>query len=104
MTALVRRHFLPDDDWRLANGRRVAAFVTHRPAPLCLNEESRVRVKVSGVNPLDTKIRAGQTVRAQTKPPAVLGLDLAGVVVEVATEGRRVPAGRRGLRTDRLSR
>jgi NADPH:quinone reductase len=43
-----------------------------------------VRVKASGVNPLDTKIRAGKAAHAQVRPPAVLGVDLAGVVEEVA--------------------
>ena len=42
-----------------------------------------VRVAVSGVNPLDTKIRAGSAAHARVSPPAVLGLDLAGIVVEV---------------------
>jgi NADPH2:quinone reductase len=42
-----------------------------------------VRVAASGVNPLDTKIRAGSAAHARVRPPAVLGLDLAGVVVEV---------------------
>lgn len=42
-----------------------------------------VRVAASGVNPLDTKIRAGSAAHARVSPPAVLGLDLAGIVVEV---------------------
>jgi NADPH:quinone reductase-like Zn-dependent oxidoreductase len=42
-----------------------------------------VRVAASGVNPLDTKIRAGKAAHARTRLPAVLGLDLAGVVEEV---------------------
>jgi len=42
-----------------------------------------VRVEASGVNPLDTKIRAGRAGHAQSKLPAVLGLDLAGVVEQV---------------------
>ncbi len=42
-----------------------------------------VRVAASGVNPLDTKIRAGSAAHARINPPAVLGLDLAGVVAEV---------------------
>jgi NADPH:quinone reductase len=41
-----------------------------------------VRVHASGVNPLDTKIRAGQAAHARVKLPAVLGMDLAGQVVE----------------------
>lgn len=42
-----------------------------------------VRIAASGVNPLDTKIRAGSAAHARVSPPAVLGLDLAGIVVEV---------------------
>jgi NADPH2:quinone reductase len=39
-----------------------------------------VRIAASGVNPLDTKIRAGRAAHARSVLPAVLGLDLAGVV------------------------
>ena len=42
-----------------------------------------VRVMASGVNPLDTKIRRGQAAHAQTVLPAVLGIDMAGVVEAV---------------------
>lgn len=42
-----------------------------------------VRVHASGVNPLDTKIRAGKAEHARQPLPAVLGLDMAGVVEEV---------------------
>ena len=42
-----------------------------------------VRVAASGVNPLDTKIRAGAADHAQVAVPAVLGIDLAGTVVEL---------------------
>jgi NADPH:quinone reductase-like Zn-dependent oxidoreductase len=42
-----------------------------------------VRIHASGVNPLDTKIRAGQAPHARQPLPAVLGLDMAGVVEEV---------------------
>lgn len=42
-----------------------------------------VRVAASGVNPLDTKIRAGRAAHARNRLPAVLGLDLAGVVAAV---------------------
>jgi NADPH:quinone reductase-like Zn-dependent oxidoreductase len=45
-----------------------------------------VKVHASGVNPLDTKIRAGKAAHAQRVLPAVLGLDLAGVV-ETVGEG-----------------
>ncbi|GAA3776563.1 zinc-dependent alcohol dehydrogenase family protein [Micromonospora maritima] len=61
-------------------------------APLVLTEIEKpvpgpgqvlVRVAASGVNPLDTKIRAGKAAHARVQPPAVLGLDLAGVVAGV---------------------
>ncbi|MDC2958075.1 zinc-dependent alcohol dehydrogenase family protein [Streptomyces gilvifuscus] len=45
--------------------------------------EVLVKIKASGVNPLDTKIRAGKAAHAKRTLPAVLGLDLAGVVEEV---------------------
>jgi NADPH2:quinone reductase len=55
--------------------------------------EVLVRVRASGVNPLDTKIRAGQAAHARQPLPAVLGLDMAGVVEEV---GEGVTAFQRG--------
>lgn len=42
-----------------------------------------VRIKASGVNPLDTKIHAGTAAHAKTSLPAILGIDLAGIVVAV---------------------
>lgn len=42
--------------------------------------EVLVRIKASGTNPLDTKIHAGQAAHARQPLPAVLGIDLAGVV------------------------
>ncbi|MEO3784154.1 zinc-dependent alcohol dehydrogenase family protein [Actinocorallia sp. B10E7] len=45
-----------------------------------------VKVAASGVNPLDTKIRAGRADHARNRLPGVLGLDLAGVVAEIGPE------------------
>jgi NADPH:quinone reductase-like Zn-dependent oxidoreductase len=39
-----------------------------------------IRIKASGVNPLDLKIRAGEAAHAQQPLPAILGIDLAGIV------------------------
>ncbi len=39
-----------------------------------------VKICASGVNPLDTKIRAGEARHARQPLPAVLGLDMAGMV------------------------
>jgi NADPH2:quinone reductase len=53
------------------------------PVPSVKAGEVLVRIRASGVNPLDTKIRAGQAEHAGQPFPAVLGLDMAGVVEEV---------------------
>jgi NADPH2:quinone reductase len=42
-----------------------------------------LRIRASGVNPLDIKIRSGHAPHARQTLPAVLGLDLAGVVEQV---------------------
>jgi NADPH:quinone reductase len=55
------------------------------PRPELKANHVLIRVQASGVNPLDTKIRAGKAAHAQQPLPAVLGLDMAGIVEEVAT-------------------
>jgi NADPH:quinone reductase-like Zn-dependent oxidoreductase len=47
--------------------------------------EVLVRIEASGVNPLDTKIRAGKATHAKQPLPASLGLDMAGTVEEVGS-------------------
>ena len=42
-----------------------------------------VRIKASSVNPLDLKIRSGNAAHAKQPFPAVLGMELAGVVEQV---------------------
>lgn len=42
-----------------------------------------VRIRAAGLNPLDAKIRAGKAAHAQAQLPAVLGIDMAGVVEAV---------------------
>jgi len=54
-----------------------------RPAPEA--GQVLVRIQASGVNPLDAKIRAGKAAHARVRPPAVLGLDLAGTVEQTGT-------------------
>ncbi|MER9586586.1 zinc-dependent alcohol dehydrogenase family protein [Mesorhizobium sp. M0276] len=62
-----------------------------RPVPG--DGEVLVRVRASGVNPLDTKIRAGAAAHAKHPLPGILGIDLAGVVEQV---GPGVTAFKRG--------
>ncbi|WP_106602214.1 zinc-dependent alcohol dehydrogenase family protein [Chitinophaga ginsengisoli] len=45
--------------------------------------EVLVRVKASGLNPLDAKIKAGKAELVEQPLPAVLGIDMAGIVMEV---------------------
>jgi NADPH2:quinone reductase len=53
------------------------------PRPALNGNHVLIRVQASGVNPLDTKIRAGKAAHAKQPLPAVLGLDMAGIVEEV---------------------
>lgn len=53
------------------------------PRPVPGKGEVLVRIHASGVNPLDMKIRAGEAAHARHPFPAILGMDLAGVVESV---------------------
>jgi NADPH:quinone reductase-like Zn-dependent oxidoreductase len=55
----------------------------HLPKPVAGPGQVLVRISASGVNPLDTKIRAGNAAHARHPFPAVLGIDMAGVVEAV---------------------
>jgi NADPH2:quinone reductase len=66
---------------------------TDLPLPTLSPNHALVRIKASGVNPLDTKVRAGKAAHAKQSLPAVLGLDMAGIVEEV---GPDVTAFKRG--------
>jgi len=62
-------------------GGRFQEIELPRPAPA--THQVLVRIYASGVNPLDTKIRAGGAPHAKQPLPAVLGLDMAGTVEEL---------------------
>ncbi len=66
---------------------------TWLPRPQADAGQVLVRIHASGVNPLDTKIRAGAAEHAQQPLPAVLGMDLAGVVEEVGQGVSRFKVG-----------
>src|SRR6202012_5050037 len=51
--------------------------------PVAGKGEVLVKIEASGIYPLDLKIKAGQAAHAQAKLPAILGIDLAGVVEAV---------------------
>lgn len=54
--------------------------LTDVPMPQPASGQVRVRIAASGLNPLDTKIRAGSADHAAHPLPLVLGIDMAGVV------------------------
>jgi len=56
-------------------------MATPRPAA----EQVLVRIYASGVNPLDAKISAGKAAHARQPLPAVLGVDMAGIVEETGS-------------------
>jgi NADPH:quinone reductase len=66
---------------------------TDLPLPALKPNYVLVRIRASGVNPLDTKIRAGKAAHAKQSLPSVLGLDMAGIIEEV---GPDVTAFKRG--------
>ncbi|MEN2401466.1 zinc-dependent alcohol dehydrogenase family protein [Flavobacterium sp. MC2016-06] len=57
--------------------------------PIPAEGEVLVRIKASGINMLDTKIKAGNAAHAQVTLPAILGIDMAGIVESV---GKNVTA------------
>ncbi|WP_321576279.1 zinc-dependent alcohol dehydrogenase family protein [Bradyrhizobium barranii] len=80
---------------------RAAILETHN-APLRVStvstpevgpREVLVRVHASGVNPLDTKIHAGAAEHARHPLPAILGIDLAGVVEQTGRDVTRFKPG-----------
>ncbi|MBS1664083.1 MAG: zinc-dependent alcohol dehydrogenase family protein [Bacteroidetes bacterium] len=52
------------------------------PTPIPQKGHVLVKIHASGINPLDIKIFHGAAGHAQTKLPAILGLDMAGTVIE----------------------
>ena len=54
--------------------------LTEISMPQPAHGQVRVRIAASGLNPLDTKIRAGSAAHAKHPLPLVLGIDMAGVV------------------------
>lgn len=55
--------------------------------PMVDDNQALVQIKASGINPLDLKIKSGNAGHAKAILPAILGLDMAGIVVKV---GRNV--------------
>ena len=54
--------------------------------PTVQRNQVLIQVQASGVNPLDAKIRADQAGHAKQPLPAVLGIDMAGIVKEIGAD------------------
>ncbi|UST87794.1 zinc-dependent alcohol dehydrogenase family protein [Pseudomonas siliginis] len=67
----------------IAESAQSPLAIRHIDRPVAGKGQVLVKVHAAGVNPLDTKIAAGAGAHARQPLPAVLGLDLAGTVVEV---------------------
>jgi len=67
--------------------------IQHLAMPTIAADEVLVKVIASCVNPLDTKISSGQGLHARQPLPAILGIDLAGVIEAVGTDVTRFTVG-----------
>lgn len=67
----------------IAESAQTPLVVRHIARPVPGKGQVLVRILAAGVNPLDTKIAIGAGAHARQELPAVLGLDLAGTVVEL---------------------
>ncbi|ANI34346.1 quinone oxidoreductase [Pseudomonas sp. JY-Q] len=67
----------------IAESAQTPLVVRHIARPVPGKGQVLVRIHAAGINPLDTKIAIGAGAHARQELPAVLGLDLAGMVVEL---------------------
>jgi NADPH:quinone reductase len=81
MEPATTMHALIVDNFQIATFRAVEI---PRPEPTA--NQVLVRIKASGVNLIDSKIRTGKASHAKPVLPAVLGTDLAGVVKAVGQD------------------
>ncbi len=63
------------------------------PRPIPLEGQALVRITSSGVNPLDIKISQGNAAHARQPLPAILGIDMAGVVEALGPGVTRIAPG-----------
>src|SRR3954468_8247720 len=77
-------------------GDQAAAHIAETAPPVAGPGQVLVRVRAAGVNPLDWKIRSGAVRDAfPLQLPAVLGIELAGVVEATGPDATRFQAGDR---------
>lgn len=57
------------------------------------DNEVLIKIKASGLNPLDIKIKNGQAAHAQVSLPMVLGIDMSGIVEEIGKNVQNFKVG-----------
>ncbi len=77
----------------MLDGPNAAFRHTDLPRPAPGAGEVLVKIQASGVTVLDTKIRAGTAGHARHPLPAVLGMELAGIVEEIGAGVTRFQVG-----------
>src|SRR5262245_34018753 len=60
--------------------------VVDLPRPTPIRDQVLVRIHAAGINPLDTKIRSGSATHAKQPLPAILGVDMSGIVEAVGPD------------------
>jgi NADPH:quinone reductase-like Zn-dependent oxidoreductase len=75
-------------------GKKGSVRIGEMPEPKLLEDDVLVQVHAAGVNPLDSKIAAGEfKLILPYRLPLILGNDVAGVVVRVGSRVRRFKPG-----------
>jgi NADPH:quinone reductase-like Zn-dependent oxidoreductase len=75
-------------------GSREELFISNIERPECKENEVLIKVKASSVNPMDCKIRQyGFNNNIKTKFPIVLGIDVAGEIIEVGNNVKEFELG-----------
>lgn len=68
--------------------------ITDLPKPVPNDDEVLIKIKFTGINPVDTKVRAGTSgMSKQLKLPAILGWDVSGTIESV---GKNVSSFKNG--------
>src|SRR6201987_1523691 len=77
---------IPSMQAAVLDGPKLPFKLTSVPRPQLAPGQALVKSGAGGVNPLDTKIRAGKPAHARHPLPAIRGIDLAGTVEAVAPD------------------
>ncbi|MDQ0593268.1 NADPH2:quinone reductase [Chryseobacterium ginsenosidimutans] len=72
-------------------GKPLEVKEMEKPQPKA--HEVLVKIKASGLNPLDLKIKEGKASHAEVTLPMILGIDMAGIVEEIGKDVKNFKVG-----------